>query len=50
MIHLLVDLKIVLALYPSIKVEVDLKGALIRERGADLNKGAYQNLKSYGGR
>ena len=46
MIYLLVDLKIVLALHPS---EADLKGALIRGRGANSNRGAYQNLKSYGG-
>ena len=49
MIYLLVDLKIVLALYPSIKIEADLKGALIRGRGANSKRDAYQNLKSYGG-
>ena len=48
MIYLLVDLKIVLALH-LIKIEADLKGALIRGRGANSNRGAYHNLKSYGG-
>ena len=47
MIYLLVDLKIVLALHPS---DQNLKGALIRGRDANSNRGAYQNLKSYGGR
>ena len=32
-----------------IKIEADLKQALIRGRGANSNRGAYQNLKSYGG-
>ena len=32
-----------------IKIEADLKEALIRGRGATSNRGAYQNLKSYGG-
>ena len=46
MIYLLVDLKIVLALHPSDLA--DLKEALIRGRGANSNRGAYQNLNSYG--
>ena len=46
MIYLSVDLKIFLTL---IKIEADLKGVLIRGRGANSNRGAYQNLKSYGG-
>ena len=52
MIYLLVDLKIVLALHPSDQNRGYLKGALIRGRGANSNRGggAYQNLKSYGGR
>ena len=50
MIYLLVDLKIVLVLHPSDQDWADLKGALIRGRGAYSNRGAYQNLKSYGGR
>ena len=29
-------------------MEADLKRALIRGRGASSNRGAYQNLKSYG--
>ena len=49
MIYLLVDLKIVLALILLIKIEADLNGALIRGRGANSNRGAYQNLRSYGG-
>ena len=31
------------------KIEYDLKGALIRGRDANSNRSAYQNLKSYGG-
>ena len=50
MIYLSVDLKIVLALHPSDQIEADLKEALIRGRGANSNRGAYQNLKPYGGR
>ena len=49
MIYLSVDLKIVLALHPLIKIEADLKEAFIRGRGANSNRGAYQNLKSYWG-
>ena len=50
MIYLLVDIKIVLALHPSDQNRGWSEGALIRGRGADSNRGAYQNLKSYGGR
>ena len=49
MIYLLVDLKIALASILLIKIEADLKGALILGTGANSNRGAYQNLKSYGG-
>ena len=40
MIYLLVDLKIVLASIFLIKIDADLKWALIRERGANSNRGA----------
>ena len=49
MIFLLVDLKIVLASILLIKIEGDLKGALNWGRGTNSNRGAYPNLKSYGG-
>ena len=48
MIYLLVDLKIVLALHPLIKIKADLNGVVIRGRGANSNRGACQILKSYG--
>ena len=62
MIYLLVDLKIVLALHPSDQNQGQSEGgaypregrlseggALIQGRGANSNKGGYQNLKSCGG-
>ena len=42
-------LKIVLASIFLIKIEADLKEALILGMGTNSNRGAYQNLKSHGG-
>ena len=40
---------VVVAVYQEwYKIKADLKGALIRGRGANSSRGAYQNLKSYG--